>query len=215
ITAAVVLGMQACLPSWDSDEHRTVSYGVPEQVRELEIEAHTGGIVVNAGDGEVHVTEEQNYRNEAPHTIHEVKDGVLRLTYDCTGCGVGYTVRVPSGTKVRIKQETGGVRLTGLAAEVDASVETGGVEATGLTSKNVRLSSQTGGVKADFAAAPDKVEATTSTGGVQVKVPSGEAYAVDARADSGGTDVSIPSQQGAAHRITARAETGGVTVSGV
>ncbi|MFD5465623.1 DUF4097 family beta strand repeat-containing protein [Kitasatospora sp. NPDC127059] len=215
ITAAVVLGMQGCLPFWESDEHRTVSYGVAEQVKELVVEAENGGVEVTGAGDSVQVVERQSYRGSAPRTTHEVKDGVLRLAYSCDSCGVGYTVRVPAGTKVRIKEENGGVRLAGLAAEVDAAVENGGVEATGLTSPTARLSATNGGVRADFAAAPTALDARVGNGGVRLAVPSGAAYAVTAEAREGGTDVGVPSQPGAAHTITARAETGGVTVSGV
>ncbi|MEV7021314.1 DUF4097 family beta strand repeat-containing protein [Kitasatospora sp. NPDC093558] len=216
ITGAVLFGMSACLPFGGGDEeHRTVSYGVTDGVRELVIEGHTGGVVVTGGGSAVQVTETQNYKGDAPRTTHEVKDGVLRLTYDCDSCGVGYDVQVPAGTKVSVKQTTGGVRLIGLAAEVDASVGNGGVEATGLTSQQVRLSATNGGVRADFASAPAKVEARTANGGVRLKVPAAAEYAVDAQAGVGGVDLGIPSKTGAARSITARAETGGVTVSGV
>ncbi|MFD8704670.1 hypothetical protein ACFV1W_18965 [Kitasatospora sp. NPDC059648] len=215
ITAAVVLGMQGCLPFWESDEHRTVSYGVTDPVKELVVEGEDGGVVVTGTGDAVQVVERQTYRGEAPKTSHEVKDGVLRLAYSCSSCGVGYEVRVPAGTKVRIKEENGGVRLVGLSAEVEASVENGGVEATGLTSPTAHLSATNGGVHADFAAAPTTLDAEVGNGGVWLRVPSAEAYTVTARAQDGGTDVGIPSHPGAAHSITARAETGGVTVSGV
>ncbi|MEV7596464.1 hypothetical protein AB0O91_03645 [Kitasatospora sp. NPDC089797] len=214
ITAAVVLGMQGCLPSWGDDRHRTVDYGVAGHVQELVVEGEDGGIeVIGTGDS-VQVVERQTYRGSAPRTTHEVTDGVLRLAYTCDSCGVGYTVRVPAGTKVRIKAQNGGIRLTGLAAQVDAAVENGGVVADGLTSPTVHLSATDGGVRAGFAAAPATLDARVGNGGVRLRVPSGEAYAVDARAGAGGADVRIPSQPGAAHTITARAETGGVTVSG-
>ncbi|MBV6696398.1 hypothetical protein KV557_04575 [Kitasatospora aureofaciens] len=215
ITGAVLFGMSACLPGGDEPEHRTVGYGVTDSVQELVIEGHTGGVVVTGGGTAVHVTEDQKYKGGAPRTTHEVKDGVLRLTYDCGSCGVGYSVEVPAGTKVRVSEETGGVRLVGLAGEVDATVQTGGVEATGLTSPQARLNAGNGGVEATFAAAPTKVEAKASTGGVRLKVPAGEAYAVDAHAKVGGVDVGVPSRAGAPHSITAQADTGGVTVSGV
>ncbi|MGW2251907.1 DUF4097 family beta strand repeat-containing protein [Kitasatospora sp. NPDC001660] len=215
ITAAVMAGMSACLPIGDDQEHKTVSYGVSEPVHELVIKGHSGGVVVTGGGSAVQVAERQSYKGDAPRTTHEVKDGVLTLTYDCGSCGVGYDVQVPAGTKVRVDQESGGVRLTGLAADVDATVSSGGVEATGLTSQQVRLNAGSGGVRADFAAAPTKVEAKASTGGVRVKVPTAQAYAVDAKAETGGVDVEIPSQPGATRSITAHTEAGGVTVSGV
>ncbi|MER6302621.1 DUF4097 family beta strand repeat-containing protein [Kitasatospora sp. NPDC001539] len=214
ITAAVVLGMQGCVGFWESDEHRTVSYGVAERISELVVDGESGGVVVIGGGDSVGVVEEQSYRGEAPQSRHEVKDGVLTLGYACDSCGVGYTVRVPAGTKVRIREGNGGVRLSGLAAEVDAAVENGGVEATGMTSPTARLSATNGGVRAEFTAAPTTLDAEVGDGGVRLTVPGGEAYAVDARTDSGGTDVGIRSQPGAAHRITAVAKTGGVTVSG-
>ncbi|MFI8457371.1 DUF4097 family beta strand repeat-containing protein [Kitasatospora sp. NPDC085464] len=214
ITAGVLAGMMGCLPIGDDQEHRTVSYGVAEPVKELVVEGENGGVQVT-GDGDtVNVVEKQNYQGAAPKSTHEVKDGVLRLTYDCDHCGIGYTVRVPAGTKVRVKETNGGIRLTGLAGDAEADVKNGGVDASGLSSAQVKLTAVNGGVRADFAAAPTKVEATTSNGGVRVKVPTGEAYAVDAHASVGGVDVGLPSQPGAARSITARAETGGVTVSG-
>ncbi|MFF9645976.1 DUF4097 family beta strand repeat-containing protein [Kitasatospora aureofaciens] len=214
ITAGVLVGMSGCLPIGDDQEHRTVSYGVAEQVKELVVEGQNGGVEVTGGGDAVRVVENQNYKGDPPKSTHEVKDGVLRLTYDCDSCGIGYTVNVPAGTKVRVKETNGGIKLSGLAADAEADVTNGGVEASGLTSPQVRLTAKNGGVRADFASAPSKLEARTSNGGVKLRVPSGEAYTVDAQATTGGTDVSVPSRPGAAHSITARAETGGVTVSG-
>ncbi|MGW4893280.1 DUF4097 family beta strand repeat-containing protein [Kitasatospora sp. NPDC004240] len=209
ITAAVLLGSMGC--GWDDDQERVVRYGVAEPVRELVIDGHTGGIDVRAGDA-VRVVERQNFGGEPPQTTHEVKDGTLRLTYDCDDCGVGYEVTVPAGTVVRVSSETGGVKLAGLAGEVRATVGTGGVTASGLTSPTVRVSTGTGGIEVGFAASPTTVEARANTGGVRVTVPQGEEYAVDARADAGGVDVGVPRHDGGARRITAHTDTGGVTV---
>ncbi|MFG3056469.1 DUF4097 family beta strand repeat-containing protein [Kitasatospora sp. NPDC048239] len=212
ITVAVLGGMSGCL--LDDEERRDVGYGVAEPVRVLVVEGHTGGITVRGGGDAVRVTEHQNYRGAAPRSSHVVQDGTLTLTYDCEDCGVGYEVDVPAGTRVRVGSETGGVRLSGLAGEVEAKVGTGGVEANGLTSRVVRLTTGTGGIEASFAAGPDTVEARAETGGVTVRVPAGQAYAVDASAGTGGVSVEVPREPGAARSITARTGTGGVTVRG-
>ncbi|WP_030232367.1 DUF4097 family beta strand repeat-containing protein [Streptomyces sp. NRRL S-350] len=214
ITAGVLVGMSGCLPIGDDQEHRTVGYGVTEPVTELVVEGKNGGVVVTGGGDTVHVVENQNYRGDAPKSTHEVNGGVLRLTYECDRCGIGYTVQVPARTRVRVKQGNGGIKLTGLAAEAEAEVQNGGVEAHGLTSPQVKLTAVNGGVRAEFSGAPSKVEATTTNGGVWLKVPDGEAYAVDAQASVGGVDVNVPSQPQAPRSITARAVTGGVTVTG-
>ncbi|MFJ9946990.1 DUF4097 family beta strand repeat-containing protein [Kitasatospora sp. NPDC091207] len=213
VTGAVLLGTAGCLPGGD-DERRDVGYAVDEPVRVLVVEARTGGVTVRGGGEAVKVTEHQSYRGAAPRSSHEVKDGTLTLRYDCEDCGVGYEVDVPAGTVVRVGTETGGVRLTGLAAEVDVRAGTGGVEASGLTSPVVRLRTGTGGIDVSFAGSPDTVEVRAETGGVRVRVPAGEAYAVDASAGAGGVSVEVPRWPGAARTISARTEAGGVTVSG-
>ncbi|MFD9591506.1 DUF4097 family beta strand repeat-containing protein [Kitasatospora sp. NPDC059973] len=212
VTGAVLAGVSGCLPG--DEQRRDVGYGVDGPVRELVVEGRTGGVTIRGGGEAVRVTEHQNYRGAAPTSSHEVRDGTLTLRYDCDDCGVGYEVDVPAGTRVRVGTETGGVRLTGLAAEVEVKAGTGGVEASGLTSPVVRLSTGTGGIEASFAGSPTTVEARARTGGVRVRVPAGQAYAVDASAGTGDVSVEVPRAAGAARSITARAETGGVTVGG-
>ncbi|GLW52867.1 hypothetical protein [Kitasatospora phosalacinea] len=203
-------GAVGCGP-WD-DRRRTVSYEVPGQVAELQVDGEVGGIEVRAGDGPVQVVEKRRWQDEEPRASHVLADGVLKLTYSCSRCGIGYVVRVPAGTVVRLEGTTGGIRVHGLSGDVTARAVTGGVEATGLRSANVLLEAETGGVTARFAAAPTRAELRTGTGGVELTVPAGEAYEVDAQAGTGGTDVSVPSQAGAAHALVARASTGGVKV---
>ncbi|WP_406199594.1 hypothetical protein OH807_17350 [Kitasatospora sp. NBC_01560] len=211
VTAAVLAGTSGCV--WDDEERRDVAYGVTGPVRVLVVEAHTGGVTVRGGGDAVRVTEHQSFKDGEPRSSHEVRDGTLTLAYDCDGCAIGYEVEVPAGTKVRIGAGTGGVRLSGLAGEVEATVSTGGIEASGLTSPTALLRTGTGGIEADFAAAPVKVEARAGTGGVRVRVPAGDAYAVDAGAETGGVEVTVPRQPGAPRSILARAEVGGVTVA--
>ncbi|GLW71260.1 hypothetical protein Kpho02_35590 [Kitasatospora phosalacinea] len=216
VGAVAVVGLLAggavgCGP-WD-DRKRTVSYEVPGQVTELQVDGEVGGIEVRAGDGPVQVVEKRTWRDEEPRAAHVLAGGVLKLSYSCSQCGIGYQVRVPAGTVLRLKETTGGIRLHGLSGDVTAETVTGGVEATGLRSANVVLKAETGGVTARFEAAPARAELRTGTGGVELTVPAGQAYAVDAHAATGGTEVNVPSQAGAAHALVARADTGGVKVS--
>ncbi|MFC8717325.1 hypothetical protein [Kitasatospora sp. NPDC057198] len=211
VVGLLAVGAVGCGP-WD-DQRRTVSYEVLGQVTELQVDGEVGGIEVRAGDGPVQVVEKRNWQDEEPQATHVLADGVLKLAYSCSRCGIGYQVRVPAGTKLRLKETTGGIRVHGLSGDVTAETVTGGVEATGLRGADVVLKAETGGVSARFAAAPTRAELRTGTGGVELVVPGGQAYQVDAHASTGGTDVSVPSQAGAAHALVARADTGGVKVS--
>lgn len=215
VGAAAVVGLLAgavgCGP-WD-DRKKTVSYEVPGLITELVVDGQTGGIEVRAGDGPVQVIEKHTWRDQEPQTSHTLADGVLKLSYSCSQCGVGYQVRVPAGTKLRLKENTGGIRLLDLSGDIQAQTVTGGVDATGLRAANVTLTSTTGGVSARFAAPPARAELRTGTGGVELTVPDGQAYAVDAHAGTGGTEVSVPTQAGAPHTLVAKADTGGVKVT--
>ncbi|MDH6136544.1 hypothetical protein P3T37_005972 [Kitasatospora sp. MAA4] len=213
ITAFVAVGMSGCFLG--DDQKQDVSYGVSGQVRTLVIEGHTGDVKVTGGGTAVEVTEHQNYRDKPPATTHAVVDGTLTLTYDCSGCGVGYDVQVPAGTVVKVQAETGNVLLAGLTADVQAATRTGDVGASGLGSTGgAELSAQTGSVTAAFTVDPQRVAASTQTGNVRVSVPLGPGYAVRATTDTGNVKVSIPRQDGAARTITATAGTGNVTVNG-
>ncbi|MEV4611714.1 DUF4097 family beta strand repeat-containing protein [Kitasatospora sp. NPDC049258] len=214
ITALVVLGMSGCFIG--EDEHRDVAYGVAEPVRVLVIEGHTGDIRVVGGADGVRVTEHLSYRDQAPAATHTVADGTLTLGYRCPDgdCGVGYEVRVPAGTQVRVVNSTGGVRLSGLTAAVDAATSTGSIEAEALAGAVVRLSTDTGDVAVDFAAGPTGVQVKSDTGSVSVKVPRGEEYAVTAATGTGSVHVSVPRRDAAPRTITAHTGTGDITVAG-
>ncbi|MFD8482627.1 DUF4097 family beta strand repeat-containing protein [Kitasatospora sp. NPDC059673] len=211
VVGLLVVGAVGCGP-WGDQQRKTVSYEVPGQVDQLVVDGTSGGIDVRVDDGPVRVVEKRSWRDEEPQGTHELKDGVLKLTYSCDNCGIGYEVHVPAGTKLKLSQTSGGIQLHDVAGDVDAKVSSGGINAFGLKSKNVKLSVESGGVEARFAEAPTRAEVSTESGGVQVKVPSGEQYQVDARANSGGTEVKVPSTPGAPHVVIARADSGGVQV---
>ncbi|MGW6914427.1 DUF4097 family beta strand repeat-containing protein [Kitasatospora sp. NPDC054939] len=213
ITGTVLLGTAACVGE-DADQEKVDRYGVSEAVSALVVEGRTGPVVVKAG-GDVQVVEKKTYKGEAPKTTHAVKDGTLTLTYpDCKDCGVAYEVTVPAGTKVAVKTGTGDVKLVGLAGEVAVKTGTGVVEGTDLGSQKAEVTTGTGGINVAFKASPVSVVAKAETGDVQVKVPSGESYKVDANAATGGEKVDVPRNDGSSRSISARAETGRVTVTG-
>ncbi|MFJ8438144.1 DUF4097 family beta strand repeat-containing protein [Kitasatospora griseola] len=210
VVGLLVIGAVGCGP-WDQ-QRKTVSYEVPGQVDELVVDGTSGGIDVRVGDGPVRVVEKRAWNDEEPQGTHELKDGVLKLTYSCDNCGIGYEVHVPAGTKLKLSQTSGGIQLHDVAGDVDAKVTSGGIEATGLKSRNVKMAVTSGGVNARFVEAPTRAEMSTDSGGVQVRVPSGQQYQVEAHSDSGGTDVKVPSVAGAPHILIARATSGGVQV---
>ncbi|MFJ1753161.1 DUF4097 family beta strand repeat-containing protein [Kitasatospora sp. NPDC088134] len=213
VVGLLLVGAVGC-GAWEQ-QHRTVSYEVPGQVTELVVTGDSGGIEVRAGDGPVQVVEKRSWSDTEPQGAHSLADGVLKLSYSCSGpdCGMGYQVRVPAGTKLRLTEGSGGVRVHDMAGEIEAKVDSGGIDADGLRARSVRLSVGSGGLDAGFAEAPDRAEVSTGSGGLKLKVPAGVQYQVDAHADSGGTDVTVPSAAGAPHVLVARVGSGGLKVT--
>ncbi|GAA2230772.1 DUF4097 family beta strand repeat-containing protein [Kitasatospora sp. NPDC001175] len=211
ITVAIVGGMSGC---FQDDQTRTVGYEVPETVNSLVIEGGTGDIRVVGGGTGVRVTEHQTYRSTAPAAEHSTSAGTLTLSYKCPDgdCGIGYEVEVPAGTRVRVKDGTGNVHLSGLSGEVEAQTGTGGIDAKRMSSDRASLSTSTGDVSTVFTTQPHTLKATTSTGNVTVKVPTGDPYAVTATSDTGTVDQRIAQQPGAAHSIVATTNTGDVRI---
>jgi DUF4097 and DUF4098 domain-containing protein YvlB len=160
----------------------------------------------------VSVTERQNYKSAPPHTTHTTDDGTLTLTYNCDDCGVDYDVRVPTGTTVYVTENTGAVSLTGIGGPVTANTDTGTITGTQLTAEQARLTTHTGGVRATFSRPPSVVHATSQTGSVNIAVPRGTRYAVQAGARTGKVNVSVDRADDSPHAITAKTGTGNVTV---
>ncbi|MFJ5233007.1 DUF4097 family beta strand repeat-containing protein [Kitasatospora sp. NPDC088391] len=214
VAGLLLAGAVGC-GAW-GQQHRTVSYEVPGQVTELVVTGDAGGIEVRAGDGPAQVVEKRSWSGDTePQAAHSLADGVLKLSYSCSGsgCGMGYQVRVPAGTKLRLTQGSGGIRLHGMAGDIEAKVDSGGIDADGLRARGVRLTVGSGGLDAGFTEAPDRAELSTGSGGLKLKVPAGAQYQVDAHADSGGTDVTVPSAAGAPHVLVARVGSGGLKVT--
>ncbi|MGW2402045.1 DUF4097 family beta strand repeat-containing protein [Kitasatospora sp. NPDC001664] len=194
VVAGVLAGAGGCAAE---PERREAAYAVDGPVRVLVVDSGTGDVQVTGEGSGVAVTERQEWRGKAPEVRHELVDGTLTLSYRCPGhdCSVGYVVRVPTGTEVKVKAGTGDVRLAGLTGVVTAEAGTGDVRGA-------------------FAVAPRSVRAVAGTGDVRLELPKGEEYAVDAEAGTGSVRVDVPVRIASERKVTARAATGDVTVVG-
>ncbi|AUG77797.1 hypothetical protein CFP65_2987 [Kitasatospora sp. MMS16-BH015] len=216
ITGAVLFGMSGCFLS-DDRQHEDVSYGVGEAVKTLVVRSDTGDVKVTGGGTAVQVTEHRSYRDEQPDATHATAaDGTLTLGYSCPDhdCAVGYEVKVPAGTVVRVVAGTGSVQLAGLKAEVDARTETGSIHAGELAGAKASLSSQTGDVSATFTGDVSEVHGSTETGSIRLKLPTAAAYQVNAKAQTGNVNVGVRQDPAATRTVTATTQTGDVTVTG-
>ena len=110
-------------------------------------------------------------------------------SYGRGGVEVKYYVKVPEGLHVAPHTTNGGIKLTGLTNDIDASTTNGGVHGEGLAG-SVSAESTNGGIDLSIASlGKDGVRASTTNGGIGVDVPADIKADVSVRVTNGGIGV--------------------------
>lgn len=207
------------------------------KISSLESAIESGNFEVRPStDGKVTVERQLKWARSKPTYAEKWTGEQLRITADCPdnagSCSIDYVVYVPSSVTVHAESQSGNIRASGIDGVVNLGTESGNIEtidtkgnlkartssgnitATRVSSKDVDAQVDSGNVDLRFAAAPDKVVARSSSGNIEVVVPSQEKYAVRAETDSGRREVSAPQDSAAKRTIDAETNSGNVTVRG-
>ncbi|MDN5790938.1 MAG: DUF4097 domain-containing protein [Micrococcales bacterium] len=160
----------------------------------------------------------------------------LEITPDCpgsflSGCSIDYDIEVPDATAVTVDVESGDINLGGeLAkvsatsgsgdialggelAKVSATSGSGDIEANALGTADLFARSGSGDLDLDLVAAPTQATLKTGSGDVNVQVPRGGSYAVEAQTGSGDKEVLVDQATTSSHTISAESGSGDVTVT--
>jgi hypothetical protein len=213
---AVALGaMAACSAGRTTTDEQ--SYEISEQVTALTVDGKAAVVTVEGGEGPVTVTEIYRYADDRPGTSHRLDGATLRLSdtgcqNDEGRCDVEFRVRVPSTTTVTVTTRAGAVKVNGLTGNVTVTTDAGVVEANRLAGDEVTVTTQAGATSLEFVEPPTSVKVSTQLGAVDVRLPSGTAYAVDVATGVGASDVSVQRDAASAHRIQIKTEVGAVKV---
>jgi hypothetical protein len=198
--------------------HRaTTVYTISSPVSALVVLSQIGNVTVTGGTGSTaSVTEEVTYSSQPPSTTRTVDAGTLNVGYTCPVefvCSVAYDIQVPRAATVQVTADAGKIVLTGLAGQVTAKADVGLINATDLTGGSVSLTTGVGAITADFAVAPDTIQAVTRVGAINLQVPSAASYTVTANATVGQATIQIPQSPSAAHTISAMTDVGAIVVT--
>jgi DUF4097 and DUF4098 domain-containing protein YvlB len=207
--------------SSDGSHTEQTTYQITQTVSQLQLDAHSGRVTVTAGNGPISVTESYTYSDDKPATSHAVNGDTLDLKEDgCQHertingrCEVGWDIQVPAGTTLALTTRAGGIAVTGMAGQIDAKTNAGGVRARSLASKTVTAKTNAGGVDLQFAQVPDQVQATSNAGGIEVVVPAGQSYAVQADSNTGRPEVDVNQSDSSTHKIQAKTNAGSIEIS--
>ena len=181
------------------------SYTVSSPVRNLDISADASSVTVTGGaaGSPVTVTDQLAYSQAEPSLRSSVQNGTLTLGYSCPAgqeCGVSYDVRVPSGTDVTVRVQTGSIDLTGLAGAVIAATGTGTINAS-LASSDISLSVQTGQISANLTRPPADLSLSNGTGGIIIAVPGKVSYNLNYNLDVDISTIKIKQNPVSPYRI--------------
>jgi hypothetical protein len=200
----------------------------------LTVSAGPGEVVlVPSPDADVHVRTVSRFGVDRPELVEESTAAGVALASDCrslgSACETSYTVAVPAGFAVTVQrsgsvsahdltgpltvQSTyGDVELTQLSGDI--TVSTGGdITGTGLRGASITGDTRYGDVTLAFVSAPRHVALGSSSGDVDLGVPAGRSYRVDAASVTGDAGrISIPTDPAADATIRVTTETGDVRV---
>jgi hypothetical protein len=218
-SALVITGCTVNTSSNDTTKQN--SYPITEPVTSLKVDNPVGATRIEGTDATtVSVTEQLSYTGNPPQTRHLISGGQLALTYACSSgvinsksCSVDYVIKVPRRVAVQIGGNVGDTTLTGLAGQLTATSNAGDIDGTGLTGGVVSARASAGAITLRFTDPPSTVDARTRVGSVEVQLPAGTSYAVDAGSRVGDVDVTVQRDPGSDHHISAHSEVGSVTVN--
>lgn len=110
-----------------------------------------------------------------------------------SGHEVKWTLKVPKGVHVDLRNVNGSVNVEGLDGEVRARTTNGGVHGSGIAATSVHATTVNGGVEMELVTplpADGRVEIESVNGGVEFALPAESKATITARAVNGGVRVS-------------------------
>lgn len=191
-----------------------------DPVARLEFDSDSGSVEVYAFDRTAIAL--SYYLTGAESDIDDVGymlDGdVVRAFVRCADggyCNANYGAEVPLGTAITLAARNGGVKLTGVDAEVSAVIASGGFEAVDLRSPTVEVEVDAGDVTIEMSSPPETVHITVEVGTVDLSLPAGTYRCELAAADGEVETDGIECDPGAASIVAILVTHGDIRARGV
>jgi hypothetical protein len=198
----------------------------------LDVRTDGMGVTLRAGDtSQVEVKATGGYDDKAPDFSVKPSGQSVEVVGKCSGdCSVQLHITLPAGLAAKV--DTGGpaISATGLTGALDLRTGSGAIDVdktsgpltlhtgdgavtlNGSRSPNASVTTGNGAVDATFASAPTSANIQTQDGAVDLRVPHGADYYIDAKSSGSTPDVKLPVERNAAHELIVRTHSGGITV---
>ena len=192
-------------------------FTVSGRVTAVDISGGGGSVDVTATSrSNVSVSQQASYSKTPPAPRHVLSGTTLTLSYSCPvelSCTISYTVQVPRAVAVRVAGGAGEVTLTSLSGPATAQTSTGLITAINLTSAEVSLKSDAGGIIAASSAPPRSLHASTSVGPIALTVPGSVAYKISTRTFVGTSNITVRKSARSPYAISASSDVGSISIN--
>lgn len=187
-------------------------------VGRVEVVSDAGDVTLRPGPaGTATVDHETRWTGPRPELTQELVGDVLRINAHCPEpgerCETRLTLTVPAAAASSVDLGAGDVLVEDVTGAHELRTAGGDVTGSGLAGPRVSAASSAGDVALSFAAPPAAVVAESTAGDVDVVVPIGPVYRVDAGTTVGSVEVGVADDPGADATISAHSTAGDVRVT--
>lgn len=200
-------------------DSRVQSFAVPEGTRELRVVSDVGDVDVRGvpDGGATGLSADKHWSFREPEARQETVGAVTTVSLECPGiatfgqCYADWTVAVPEDLKVVVRSTVGDVDLEGLTGDLVVTSSVGQVTVAASPS-SLDVTTSVGDVSAVLGEPADRVSVRTSVGDVDLTLPGGVAYDVQA-SSLDPADVRVETSPGSEHEVTVESSVGSVLVA--
>ena len=217
VVCGVAVGVSAALT-----QERTTTATIAQHIERVVVRADTGHVNLSGSEGSrVVVREKLRWMWRKPHVSTSVEGSTLTVSAECPGtstlnrCKADLDLAIPFDADVVVRGDSGDISAERLAGHLELTTDSGDVAGRDLNPTTLKATTDAGNVDLEFATQPVSVHANSDSGDVDVTVPAGGEYRVDATTTAGDVKVEgILRNDHAGRTITATADAGDVTVRG-
>lgn len=189
-----------------------------------------GGLAVHLGDGDIHLmpglggaaslTGTVRYSLFRPGISTSDTDGRVSVGVDCAvpvgWCGADMTMTAPLGiTSADVSTDSGNITVSSPLSinTLMLSSHMGDVSAGGIIASDVTAHSDMGDITLVFARPPRLLTVSDSMGDINIVLPRGFQYQINANTDMGDRNVGVTSNDGAPNSINVSTSMGDVNIT--
>lgn len=214
----LVMGTVHVVSALAHEEHTESRSIAAEGIAALELHVANGSVRVDGSAGSsIDVT--AHISQGLRQTGYSISREGTNLVVDATCpifltnfCSVDLEVSMPTDLPLVIRADQGSVTVTDVRASVDLESDHHDLRAERLGAA-ATLRSEHGDITASFSVPPDRVDADSDHGDIELVVPDGtEAYLVDLSTEHGSADTRVRTDPESPRFITASTQHGDVTV---